>query len=197
MFKPTVQLPMPPHCIDICRINCTKIPLLVTEYPMMSNSDLAPITQDFYTFIKQFKTLLLATTSSEGVPEASYAPYVSTQGDYYIFISELAAHTRNLKQTKRCSVLFIEDEDKTNQLFARKRATLQCDAVEITRQMPSCEPILQLFDEQFGKFFGMLRQLPDFHLYRLSPKTVSYVAGFGKAYTLTGSDLSQVTLRRN
>jgi hypothetical protein len=159
--------------------------------------DLTHITQDFYNFINPFKTLLLATTSSEGLPEASYAPYVSTQGDYYIFISELASHTRNLVQTKRCSVLFIEDEAKTHQLFARKRATLQCEAVEITHQMPSYEPILQLFDAQFGKFFGMLRQLPDFHLYQLSPKTVSYVAGFGKAYTLTGNDLSQVALRRN
>ena len=161
------------------------------------NPDLTIISQEFHAFINQFNTLLLATTSSDGIPEASYAPYVSSQGDYYIFISELAAHTRNLAQTQRCSVMFIEDEDKTHQLFARKRATLQCEAVEITRQMPSCEPILHLFDEQFGKFFGMLRQLPDFHLYRLSPKTVSYVAGFGKAYTLTGGDLSQVALRRS
>lgn len=158
--------------------------------------DLTAIATEFHAFINEFKTLLLATTSPEGVPEASYAPYVAHQSEYYIFISELAAHTRNLARTGKASVLVIEDESKAHQLFARKRATLQCEAVEITRDMPHCEPLLQLFDERFGKFFGLLRQLPDFHLYRLTPTSASYIAGFAKAYTLTGSDLNQVMHRQ-
>ncbi|WP_020560709.1 HugZ family protein [Thiofilum flexile] len=163
----------------------------------MTTSDLSVISQEFHQFTQQFKTLLLATANSAGIPEVSYAPYVAYQNEYYIFISELATHTRNLTQTHRCSVMFIEDENQAHQLFARKRATLQCDAVEITRQMPSCEPILQLFDAQFGKFFGLLRQLPDFHLYRLSPQSASYIAGFGKAYSLNGQELNQVAWRRS
>ena len=49
--------------------------------------------------------------------------------------------------------------------------------------------------EKFGNFMGMMRNLNDFHLYRLSPQTGSYVVGFARAYTLSGEGLSEIRHR--
>ena len=162
---------------------------------MNQNQDLNSLLQEYHEFIAGFKTVLIASTSANNAPEASYAPYAELEGKYYIFISELAAHTQNLLQTKICSLLFIEDEDKTNNLFARKRVSLHCQAEELTRNSATSEKVLALFHERFGKFMQLLQTLPDFHLFCLTPSSGNYVAGFGKAYSLSGSDLSQLQHR--
>lgn len=162
---------------------------------MKTNKDLAELLQEYREFIGGFKTLLIATTNAKNKPEASYAPYVELEGHYYIFISTLAAHTQNLLQTQMGSLLFIEDEDKTNNLFARKRVNLHCTAEELARDAANYQLVLGLFHERFGKFMQLLATLPDFHLFCLSPQSGNYVAGFGQAYTLNGSDLSQLQHR--
>ena len=162
---------------------------------MSQNKDLNALLQKYREFIAGFKTVLIASTNANHIPEASYAPYIEFDGKYYIFISELAVHTQNLVQTKICSLLFIEDEDKTNNLFARKRVSLHCRAEELAPDAANYQPVLALFHERFGKFMQLLQTLPDFHLFCLSPSSGNYVAGFGKAYRLSGSDLSQLQHR--
>jgi len=162
---------------------------------MSQNKDLNALLQEYREFIAGFKTVLIASTSANHVPEASYAPYAELDGKYYIFISELALHTQNLLQTNICSLLFIEDEEKTNNLFARKRVSLQCSAEELASNHANYQPVLALFHERFGKFMQFLQTLPDFHLFCLSPSSGNYVAGFGKAYGLSGSDLNQLQHR--
>lgn len=162
---------------------------------MKSKPDLAALAQAYREFIAGFKTVLIASTNSTNQPEASYAPYVEISDHYYIFISELATHTKNLLQNKQCSLLFIEDEDKANNLFARKRVSLQCTAELVQKNSIDYSSTLDLFHERFGKFMQLLTRLPDFQLFRLTPQTGNYVAGFGQAYTLSGGDLSQLKHR--
>ena len=162
---------------------------------MKSNQDLASLAQAYRDFIAGFKTVLMASTSAANQPEASYAPYVQYNGNYFIFISELALHTKNLLQTKNCSLLFIEDEDKTTNLFARKRVSLQCSAELVQKDADSYAIALALFHERFGKFMQLLQSLPDFHLFCLKLEAGNYVAGFGQAYTLSGNYLSELQHR--
>lgn len=159
------------------------------------NPDLNHRLLDYRKFIAGFKTVLIASTSLTQQPEASYAPYVELDGNYYIFISELALHTQNLLENRNCSLLFIADEDKTNNLFARKRVSLQCRAELIQKNSSHYQAALSLFHERFGKFMQLLQNLPDFHLFCLTPQSGNYVAGFGQAYTLSGSDLNQLQQR--
>lgn len=80
------------------------------------------------------QTLLLSTASVSGVPDLSYAPFVRDQaGCFYIFVSELAAHTANLLANLRTSVMFIRTESESRNLFARERAVFNCKAREISR----------------------------------------------------------------
>lgn len=162
---------------------------------MKAKPDLTSLLQEYSEFIAGFKTVLIATTNLKNIPEASYAPYLESEGKYYIFISELALHTQNLLQTKICSLLFIEDEANTKNLFARQRVSLQCRAEHLARNAEESQIVLGLFHERFGKLIQLLQTLPDFHLFCLSPHSGNYVAGFGKAYSLSGSDLSQLQHR--
>ncbi len=162
---------------------------------MKLNQDSANLAQAYNQFIASFKTVVIASTSATHQAEASYAPFVEFNGNYFIFISELAQHTQNLVQTKNCSLLFIEDEDKTNNLFARKRVSLQCSAEHIEKNSTDYQALLTLFQERFGKFMQLLQTLPDFHLFCLKPQSGNYIAGFGQAYALSGSDLSQLQHR--
>jgi putative heme iron utilization protein len=164
---------------------------------MSQSPDLNAVMDECRKFPGLFQSLHLATCNAAGEPEASYATYVEHDGRYYIYVSELSAHTANLAAAGRCSVLFIESEGDAKHLFARRRLTLQCAAIECRRDSPEFEPLLDKFVEKFGNFMGMLRKLADFHLYQLRPQSGGYVAGFAQAYTLEGDGLSQIRHRKD
>jgi putative heme iron utilization protein len=65
--------------------------------------DLNVAYQDYLRLPAQFDSLLMATVSDNGIPNASYAVYIQAMGNYYVFISELAAHTGNLRYNKQVS----------------------------------------------------------------------------------------------
>lgn len=143
-------------------------------------------------FHRAFQSLLLATANAAGNPNASYAPYVADTGGYYIYVSELAAHSGNLRCRPVASVLFIEDELTAHHLFARKRLTLECRAEPVERGTVVWTAILDRFAEMHGTLMATLRDLQDFQLFRLTPVKAVYVRGFAQAYELTGEQLQQI-----
>ncbi|MCD2449888.1 pyridoxamine 5'-phosphate oxidase family protein [Methylicorpusculum oleiharenae] len=141
---------------------------------------------------ERFNSLLMATVSPTGFPEASYAAYVKYEGSFYVYVSELAAHTRNMAHSGLAGVLFIEDEDKAVNLFARQRVTYQCTALEVARDSQAFEEIMSLFEAKFGEFINFLKQLQDFHLFRLTPQKGNFVQGFARAFTIEGDAMDQL-----
>jgi len=154
--------------------------------------DLDAMYQEYTDLPEKFDSLLLATVSDAGVPNASYAPFVKYNNDYYVFISELSIHTGNFAKTGQASVLFVEDEDKAKHLFARKRVTLQCETIEIARDNEQHKLVMALFRSEFGLFMEMLEKNRDFHLYRVRPLKGAYVAGFGRAFKIEGDELKHI-----
>ena len=148
-------------------------------------------------FPARFQTLQLGTVAADGQPEASYAPYVVDRGRYYVYLSRLARHASNLRETPRASVLFIEGEAEAKHLFSRERLTLACAVTEITRATPRFDAVLDMFDQRFGKFMQVIRPLQDFGLFELKPVSGSYVAGFARAYVLDGEDLGHIRHRND
>jgi len=126
----------------------------------------------------------------------SYAPFiVNEQQQFTIFTSQLAAHTANLQRTGRASVMLIEDEAATKQIFARQRVTFQCRASLIPRDSEEGQAALADYEARFGKMVGLLKSLPDFQLFRLQPQSGSLVTGFAQAYTLSGDGFEIITPR--
>lgn len=136
----------------------------------------------YQTFAAGMKTLMLSTVDEHGKPFVSYAPFVKTNGKFYIYISKIANHYRYLEETSAVDAMLIEDEAKTANLFARQRARFVCTARNIGNA--DCDEIFALFEQRFGKsMMDMLRGL-DFSLFELTPSEGRYVAGFGQAYDI-------------
>lgn len=162
---------------------------------MSKDTEMHQVQEACRAFPSQFQTLHLGTVSAQGLPEASYAPFVADAGRYYVYLSELARHTANLRCNGRASVLFIESEAQAKQVFARQRLTLACTALEYPRATAPFERVLDRFEQRFGKLMEVIRPLSDFHLFELTPTSGSYVAGFARAYALDGADLEDLRHR--
>lgn len=154
---------------------------------------LAGVLDEAKVFHKRFDSLLMSTVSRDGDPVASYAPYVTDdKGCFFIYVSELSAHTANLMHYQKASVLFIEDENQARHLFGRQRITYTCRAVAIKRDSSAFDDAMGAFEYKHGKFMAMMRSLRDFHLFRLMPDQASFVRGFAEAFELFGEGLNEI-----
>jgi putative heme iron utilization protein len=160
----------------------------------MEKSKLEKIKAQMEALVSSRESVLLASTSDEGVPHASYAPVViGEDGKYYIHISELAKHYHNLNANGRVSALMIEDEKDAANIFARKRLTLEGRAVKLDKKSSRWNEVMDMFGAKFGEFFNQsLRNLGDFHTFELSFDSATLVLGFGAAFHLTGAELDQI-----
>jgi len=154
--------------------------------------DLEEHTKMFHDFSVEYQSLQLATVDSEGFPEASYAAFLRSGDDFYVYVSELSKHTANLLDNGKVSLLMIEDENKAKLLFARKRITYRATAVHVNRDTEEFNDRMQEFESKFGSFMGMMRKLNDFHLFRIKPISGGFVAGFARAFYLEGNKLDQL-----
>ena len=136
-------------------------------------------------------TVQLATVGADGEPHIGYTPHLFDEADILIFVSRLAVHTRDLLDNGKASVMLIADEAEATQIFARTRVSYRCHATVIAPADARYESLLDAFQARHGKMIGLLRQLPDFVLFRLRPHAGQFVMGFGKAYKLSGDALDQ------
>lgn len=139
------------------------------------------------------QTLQLATVSADHIPHVSYAPFAFDEQGYYILISDLAIHGRNLKQCRSISIMMVEDESEASNVHARKRLTFDAFAVHLQKQSPEGRQGLAALNARFGEFTQSLSQMGDFNLYRLTPETGRYVKGFGQAFLVSGRELFRFT----
>ena len=140
-------------------------------------------------FRQQRKTIQLATVDEEGRPNVSYAPFVQNQEGYFVLISEIASHARNLQVNPHVSLMLIEDEESSKQLFARKRLTFDAIASVVERDSPLWAQVIGQMQERFGEIVEGLSQLQDFVLFNLKAERGLFVKGFGQAYQVSGDDL--------
>ena len=144
------------------------------------------------TLFESVKTANLGTVSAQGIPSASYAPYIiDDAGNFYVYISALAKHTANIKRTLKTSFMLIEDEANAASLFARKRVTWDCDVEVIERDTEEFNTRIEAFGSTFGDIVDTLANMTDFSLFRLKPGNGVLVLGFGQAYRLAGHEINQ------
>ncbi|WP_333912229.1 heme utilization protein HutZ [Vibrio coralliirubri] len=140
-------------------------------------------------FRQERRTLQLATVDEEGRPNVSYAPFVQNQEGYFVLISDIARHARNLKVNPQVSLMMIEDEESSKQLYARKRLTFDAQASVIERETELWTQVIGQMQERFGEIIDGLSQLQDFSLFNLKAENGLFVKGFGQAYQVSGDDL--------
>jgi heme iron utilization protein len=147
----------------------------------------------YLSFIEPFESLILATVSADGFPNASYAPFVRDEAqNFYIYVSGLALHTQNLSQVPRASILFIEDEQNCDRIFARTRLSFECTAMLLERQSLMWNEIVDRFASRFGEMIEQMRGLADFQVFQLTPQQGRFVMGFGAIYRIEHDALDQL-----
>jgi len=144
---------------------------------------------DYAKLIADTQTLILATAGESPTPESSYVPYVRDEaGNLYVFVSEMARHTINLRTGKPASVMLIEDESAAKQIFARRRATYTVSPEELPRDSDECATQIEAFRARFGEMIDMLAGMKDFHMIKLTPTSGRVVLGFAAAFRITGDN---------
>ncbi|BAY89308.1 pyridoxamine 5'-phosphate oxidase family protein [Tolypothrix sp. PCC 7601] len=156
-------------------------------------SQLEQVQAEYEKFTEQFQSLIISTVNAEGMPNASYAPFVMDDSyNIYIYVSGLVAHTKNILVNPHVSVLFIEDENQANQIFARRRLTFDCTATLIERDTEQWQKIVERFQNRFGEIIEVFLGLADFRIFQLTPNQGRFVVGFGSAYNISGDNLRQL-----
>ena len=145
-------------------------------------------------FRADLSTVVLGTSSADGEPDSSVAAtLLDPSGAFVVFISGLAAHTRNLQANPRASVLLVEAETSTTQPLARRRLTFACAAEPVARDSAAHAALVAAFRAKFGGAIDLLAGLPDFQLVRLAPLRGRVVVGFGAAFTVDPRDWTQLS----
>jgi len=147
-------------------------------------------------FIKDFQSVVMGTIDEKALPFSSYAPFVYMNHKTYIFISDVAKHAQNLKRTPKASLIFIEDESKSEQIFARKRISLQCSSLLIQREDSKFTEVMNSFKTKFSEeMVSMLMGMSDFNLYELKTDYGEATFGFGEAYNIGGEHMEELVKR--
>jgi len=143
--------------------------------------------------INSVKTVILGTVNAENIPNISYAPFIINEAkNIYIFVSRISTHTDNLQTNARASIMLIEDEAKSKQLFARRRLTYSCHANAIEKNSAEWGHIANKFEKRFGNIVYMFRNLPDFNIIKFTPYQGLFVLDFGTAYRIDSNDLNHL-----
>tara|TARA_Y100001960_G_C14402767_1_gene694241 strand:- start:124 stop:636 length:513 start_codon:yes stop_codon:yes gene_type:complete len=144
--------------------------------------------------LEKMKSVIISSVSKNGVPNASYAPSLMDENNnFYIYISNLSKHASNLSNNPQASIMIIEDECKSEFLFARKRLTFDVDTVRIERDTRCWNDTMLLMENKFGDSIKFLKDLTDFNLFKLTPSQALLVYGFGKAFKFSDADLKNAS----
>lgn len=138
------------------------------------------------------QTIVLATVDKQGEPNVSYAPFVIYDGEYIVLISTIARHARNLIEVPKVSLMLIEDESQSRQIFARRRLTFEASAEIIERESEKWQAGVQALKARHGALIDELSEMKDFKLFSLKPTNGLFVKGFGKAFEVSANDLVNI-----
>ncbi|WP_209025989.1 heme utilization protein HutZ [Mannheimia haemolytica] len=141
---------------------------------------------------QQIKTIMLATIDKDGVPNVSYAPFVINNGEYQVLITTIARHARNLQEVPKVSLMLIEDESKSRQIFVRRRLTFDATVRMIERTDEEWNNSIAALKARHGDLVDELSNMQDFKLFSFKPTAGLFVKGFGKAFDVGVDDLINV-----
>ncbi len=147
-----------------------------------TQKEVKPIAPKVKELVANSKSIILGTVDAEGNPNSSYAPFVNIDNKFYILVSFMSRHTKNLRDQKKASMMFIADESNSKQIYARERLTFDVSITQVARDSDQWNTVVEKLKETHGKVVEVIAPMEDFILLALNPVKGSYVNGFGSAY---------------
>lgn len=139
--------------------------------------------------IRTSRWAALATLGRDG-PEASWVAYAFEPdfSFFYLHLSRLAAHTRNLLADPRAGLAISQPDRAGLDPQQLARVGLQGRVAPIARDVPDYPRAAALYQQRLPDsepLFGF----GDFLLLRLEVERARFVGGFARAHTLSGEGL--------
>jgi putative heme iron utilization protein len=130
-------------------------------------------------------------TLHRGEPHVSMVPFalVESAPELLVHVSALSAHTRDMLEHPRVSLLVVAPDDG-GRPQARARVTIQGDAVPLepdsARYAEARAHYLRRFPEAADTF-----ALADFSLFSIRPASLRFIGGFAQAVGLTPAQFAR------
>ena len=122
---------------------------------------------------KLFGVLSTHSHSMTGYPFGSLVQYcLDDEGDVIMYLSDIAQHTRNIRNDSKVSLTIVEENYHDIQNSARVTIL---GLVEIC---PDNDPAIDMYASFFPESLNY-KQVHGFSFYRLSTERVRYIGGFG------------------
>jgi hypothetical protein len=133
-------------------------------------------------------------TLHDGEPNLAMVAYAFAEdfSAFYIHVSKLGKHTRDMETDPRLSLLITETDDRRADPQTLARVSIRGIAEILPRTNASYPQVKQNYLERFPEA-DQLFSLGDFNLWRITPKSGRFVAGFGRAFNLVPEALKKVS----
>ena len=129
-------------------------------------------------------------TIRQGDPWVSMVPFALLRDPvrFVIHVSGLAAHTGNMLEAPRVSLLVMEPESAGSSPQARPRVTIQGIAEQQAAGSKTSIAARDAYLERFPDTSETL-DLHDFSFFSIRPLSARFIGGFAQAFTLTPEHL--------
>lgn len=143
--------------------------------------------------IRNTRTAALGTLH-DGAPNLAMVAIAHTDdlSAFYIHVSRLGKHTRDMEADSRVSLLFVETDDHRADPQTLARFSLNGTVDPVPKTDPNFDMIKHIYLTRFPTaepLFGF----GDFGLWRISPKGGRFVAGFAQAFNITPEALKKIS----
>jgi putative heme iron utilization protein len=146
------------------------------------------VVRDAKKFLREVDAGVLSTLHNLNgtvYPFGSMTPYITTlEGELAILISDIAVHTKNIKEDPKASITIFQTDKKNKQAASRISVTGDVKLVE------AGTPKYDQVSERYLKFFPEAKSYfntHNFNFYTITPLLVHYIQTFGKIYTFDGA----------
>lgn len=127
------------------------------------------------------------STMHKEFPFGSLVPYaVDKKGNPLIFVSDMAAHTKNLNKNSACSIMIMK-LNKDN-VFNSARVTLVGKMEKLAGEEAKAMKKIYIAKHEAAE---ILTDFADFNIYRMKIEKIQYIGGFGDINWLKPEDYSK------
>lgn len=133
-------------------------------------------------------------TLHDGEPNLALVAYAFAVdfSAFYIHVSKLGKHTIDMENDPRVGLLITETDDRRADPQTLARVSMRGTAVMLPRTDPGYLQVKNIYLERFPEA-EQLFSLGDFNIWKITPKSGRFVAGFGRAFNLVPRALTKVS----
>lgn len=131
-------------------------------------------------------------TLHQGEPYVSMVPFALRPGstDFIIHVSQLAAHTKDMRRHPQVSLLVIAPPAPGVLAQERARITVQGEAAQLAADTPEHAAAKAAYLARFPQS-EMMFGFADFSLFAIVPASIRFVGGFAQATTISPATLAE------